>query len=432
MDALKPLRAALDWMARSQWRSFIVIFVLAFAIRGFFLTKVSTQYVLPHTRWEMEAVATALAERGEFADPYVLPTGPTAHLPPVMPGILAAIWRLFGMGLAAGYIAWLVRIATYATLYAMLPWLSEKLGLARQAGVLAGITGSLVALWPGHGEALTAIAMGLLLVAFLRRWDSSRSSAGGSLLIGLAAGVSFHLQPALLPVVLGCIAFELWWRAGRRKWRLSTLMVLGMLLAGAPWAYRNYTTFGELFFIRSNLGLELRMGNHEDAAAAMDVMDARQEHRHPRTHEAEARLVQELGEVTYMRLAGREAFDWIVAHPGSFVSLTLSRAVHFWLGPLHRPWIAAWVTALTLLALLGAIRIIPSMAIPQRAALLIPLATYPLIYYVVAYMSRYRVPLNWILLVLAGAEVWYWIDKLTSLPSSKAQAIKSSSFGTRV
>ena len=431
MDALKPLRAVLDWMARSPWRSFIVIFLLAFAIRGYFLTKVPTRYIRPHTRWEMEAVATALAERGEFADPYILPTGPTAHLPPLMPGILAAIWRLFGMGLAAGYIAWLVRIATYATMYAMLPWLAGRLGLARQAGVLAGVTGALIALWPGHGEALTAIAMGLLLVAFLRRWGSPRRSGGGSLLLGLAAGVTFHLQPALLPVVLGCMAFELWWSVDSRKWRLSTLMILGMLLACVPWAYRIYQTFDEVFFIRSNLGLELSMGNHEDAAAAMDVMDARQEHRHPRTHEAEARLVQELGEVTYMRLAGREAFDWIGGHPGRFVSLTLSRATHFWLGPLHRPWMAAWVTALTILALLGAIRVIPSLTVPQRAALLIPLATYPLIYYVVTYMSRYRVPLNWLLLVLAGAQVWYWIEKLTSMSSSEAQAINLDSLRTR-
>jgi hypothetical protein len=48
---------------------------------------------------------------------------------------------------------------------------------------------------------------------------------------------------------------------------------------------------------------------------------------------------------------------------------------------------------------------------PQRAVLLIPLLTYPLIYYLVAYMGRYRLPMDWILLVLAGAEVWRWLDQ---------------------
>jgi hypothetical protein len=70
------------------------------------------------------------------------------------------------------------------------------------------------------------------------------------------------------------------------------------------------------------------MGNHEGAAAAMAVMDRRQEHLHPRTHESEARKVQAVGEVEYMRAAGREAVDWIEANPGTFVRLTVSRMAH--------------------------------------------------------------------------------------------------------
>ncbi|MBN2563582.1 MAG: hypothetical protein JXQ75_21900 [Phycisphaerae bacterium] len=66
---------------------------------------------------------------------------------------------------------------------------------------------------------------------------------------------------------------------------------------------------------------------------------------------------------------------------------------------------------LTVLAVLGAWRTIPALTTPQRAVLLIPLATYTLIYYVVAYMYRYRVPLSWILLAFAGAAVWCWIKR---------------------
>ena len=43
------------------------------------------------------------------------------------------------------------------------------------------------------------------------------------------------------------------------------------------------------------------------------------------------------------------------------------------------------------------------MTVPQRAALLIPLATYPLVYYVVGYEPRYRQPLDGLLLLLAAA-----------------------------
>jgi len=39
-----------------------------------------------------------------------------------------------------------------------------------------------------------------------------------------------------------------------------------------------------------------------------------------------------------------------------------------------------------------------------------PLVCYPLVYYVVIYMPRYRWPLDWILLLLAGAAVWRWLE----------------------
>lgn len=413
LNPVEPVGDVVDWMARLPWRSFIVIFLLAFAVRGYFLTRTSHKHILPHARWETEAVAFSVAQSGRFADPYVLPTGPSAHLPPIPPGILGLIWALFGMSLTAGYAAWLFRIATYSAMYAVLPWFADRLGVGRQAGVLGGVAGAVIALWPGHGEALTALAMGLLLIAFLRRWTSGLGSRRGSFLLGLASGTAFHLQPALLPVVLGCMAFELWWSRDRRKWTLLAVMALGVVLACVPWGLRNYATFHEVFFIRSNLGLELRMANHEGAAADMDVMDARQEqqHQHPRLLGEEARKIQELGEMEYMRQARREALEWIRTHPSEFLRLTVSRVIHFWCGPLHRPWTAAGISLLTILAILGARRTMPAMTVPQRAALLIPLATYPLIYYVIAYMYRYRVPLNWILLVLAGAEVWHWMRR---------------------
>ena len=65
---------------------------------------------------------------------------------------------------------------------------------------------------------------------------------------------------------------------------------------------------------------------------------------------------------------------------------------------------------LTVLAIVGAWRSFPRITIPQRAAFLIPLATYPLIYYIVAYMPRYRIPIDWILYILAGAAIWGLID----------------------
>lgn len=196
--ATRTMRAGVDWMARSPGRAFVVIFLLSFAIRSYLLTLVPREYILPHTPWEMEAVATSLVQSGQFADPYVLPTGPAAHLPSILPSILGLIWHLFGMGLAAGYAAWLFRLASYSAVYAILPWFADRLRVERQVGVL---TGAFFAVWPGHGEALTVIVLGLLLIAFLRRWSSAENSLGGSIMLRLAACVAFHLQPELSPGV---------------------------------------------------------------------------------------------------------------------------------------------------------------------------------------------------------------------------------------
>ncbi|UCD74612.1 MAG: hypothetical protein JSV91_12590 [Phycisphaerales bacterium] len=411
-------------MTHSPLRSFIIVFLVAFAVRGLILAQV------PPNRWhpdnpysQDQVIAMSLLEKGEFGNMYRVPTGPTAHVAPIVPGLIAGIWWLFGTNLTGGYVARLIVLACYSAMYGMIPWVGGRVGIGRQAGMLAGLAGAVIPDQSEHGQELAAIALGLMMIAMVGRWTSARSSPLGSLLLGVAIGVSFHVQPVLLAVFAGFIIFELWWNRGRRKWRLSALVVIGAMVACVPWAWRNYRVFDEVFFIRSNLGLELRMGNYEGAAAALEVIGRRGVYRHPSGQKEEALLVREMGEMEYMRQAKREALEWIADHPVDFARLTALRFIHFWFGPLHRPIAAVVVSLLTLLALLGARRCLPSMTTPQRAALLIPLAMYPLIYYVVGYEFRYRIPIHWILLLLAGAELWHWIRRwLADRPTSTITA----------
>jgi hypothetical protein len=250
----------------------------------------------------------------------------------------------------------------------------------------------------------------LILVAFLARWSGEAPTAPRSFILGLAVGVAFHLQPALLPVVLGCVTFELWRGRSRRTVTTVSVMLLGIGLACLPWGWRNYKTFDEIMFVRGNFGLELYVGNHDNAHADIDVSVARGSFRHPRTDLQEAESVLELGEAVYMKEKQREALTWIADNPGEFVKLTATRFAYFWAGPLHRPTRALGYLALLVLALVGAWRLLPTLGVPARAALLIPLATYPLIYYFVAYMPRYGEPVRWILFLLAGSAVCRWFS----------------------
>jgi len=397
---------------RNPARAFLLIFMLSFSVQVAFLTKVPKDALRPNTLWELPAIAVSLAERGEFADAYAVPTGPTAHLPPIPPAILGLSYKLFGLTLLGGYVGWLVNAAVYSALWASLPWFAGWLGLGGGSGVIAGVVGGLIPHWPGHGGGLAATALALLMFWFLRRWrPEGEPTRGGSLALGVAAGVAFHIQPALLPIVLGWMAFELWWRKGTRMWVRTSLVAGGMVLACLPWGWRNYRALDGVFFIRSNFGLELRMGNHEGVAAAFDIMDRRgEEYVHPRALEREARKVREMGEVPYMREARGEALEWIRANPVAFGKLTATRFLLWWLGPLYDPQRAGPYLVLTFLALLGVWLTVPTLSATERAALLIPFLAFPLVYYVVAYMPSYREPIDWIFLVLAGAAVMRLVE----------------------
>jgi hypothetical protein len=223
--------------------------------------------------------------------------------------------------------------------------------------------------------------------------------------------------------VLGYLTFEVWWKRDRRKWLLCACVVAGAILACVPWTWRNYVAFNKLLFIRGNFGLELRIANQPGADADGDVTWARLGTvRHPSENLEEARLVRDLGEAEYMRRATGEAIGWIRAHPAEFLRLTLMRFVHFWCGPLRLPWLAALTSAVTVLALVGLRRILPALTASGRAALLIPLAAFPLVYYVVSYQAHYPAPLAWLLLLLACYEVQSWIfrEEARAAPTRRA------------
>jgi len=326
------------------------------------------------------------------------------------------IYSAFGTTPSAGYVRGLVAISSYSTLFGLLPWFGRRLGLGMRSGVIAGVIGALI---PRQGPdeiigwgvtANAALALGLLIIAFLHRWATGNSSTVGSLLLGIGCGAAFHVSPPLLLVVLGCLIFEVWWMGNRRTWLPCACVVAGAILACVPWTWRNYAAFHKLLFIRGNFRLELRIANQPGAHADGDVTWAHLGTvRHPSENPEEARLVRDLGEAEYMRRARSEAIGWIRNHPGEFLRLTLMRFVHFWCGPLRLPLRAALTSAVTVLALLGLRRSLPGPNAPGRAALLIPLATFPLVYYVVSYQAHYPAPLTWLLLLLASYEVQSWI-----------------------
>jgi hypothetical protein len=66
---------------------------------------------------------------------------------------------------------------------------------------------------------------------------------------------------------------------------------------------------------------------------------------------------------------------------------------------------------MTVLAFLGLRRAWPKLNAPKRAAIVVPLAAYPLVYYLVGYVPRYLFPMSVVLLLLAASEAVGWLER---------------------
>jgi hypothetical protein len=291
---------------------------------------------------ESERVALALLQGRGWSDPFG-PTGPTAHLAPGYPVMLAGLYTLFGT-----YETSLGRIAeqslaltlTIAAIL-MLPLVARRLGTSVVAGWSAAL---LVATLPGnrvnevgghHEQALAALLVGVLVLV-LDRARKANWTSRSALETGGTIGATALIVPNLLLVPAFFIASE--FIASPENRRRLTRGAIGMaLIAGVlnlPWMCRNCVVLGGFVPTRSNLGLELRVGNH-DGATGFTYADGFIP-RHPFGNPAESERLVQKGELAYMRDCRDEALGWIREHPYQFAKLIWARA-HLYLFTLGIP-----------------------------------------------------------------------------------------------
>src|ERR1700751_1354586 len=120
----------------------LFLLVLGFVVRlaALLLLRIHTTILFG----EMEKIARSLAENGTFANPYKVPTGPTAHHAPLYPLLLSLIFRAFGYGPAAAYARTTMNVFFAAFQYALLPVLTDAAKIPRVVGAVAGLVGALV------------------------------------------------------------------------------------------------------------------------------------------------------------------------------------------------------------------------------------------------------------------------------------------------
>lgn len=372
---------------------------------------------------EPACIADALLRGDGFSDPFGRDTGPSAWLTPPYPVLLAGLMQVFdGVGPGTARALFLLQALVSALTCPLIMALGRRLGRER-----AGVGGAwLFALHPlGAWTAIhrvwdtTFVAAGLLAVVVLclgaGRAVRPRRAAG----LGALFGALLMVNPAPLAVVPALLWFLCAGAGARRALAGAAAFGLGALAVCAPWMARNQRVLGTLG-LRSNLGLELRVGNGERA----DGM-----HRfelHPGWNDGVTERLRAQGEVEFAAREGAAARRWIREHPGRFAGLTLTRARILWFGIVPSEdrrtsgglvaaedprswgkWIVHLVGGLLGLAGLATLRGLGARGGLVAAVILL----FPLPYYAIHALERYRFPLDPLLAFLAAGVVLVAVDR---------------------
>lgn len=393
----------------SLWHSPWAMVITAFALRVAAMRALHS-YQFPSAQdhylfgTEMGRVARSLATGHGFASPLHGQTGPTAMVGPVYPLLIAATFKLSGIYTTASAVALLMLSASFSALTAAVVRVVGKAAFNEGTGIWTGWSWTFFPFaiyWPVlwvWDTSLSALMFALVFLATLRLARSMRAADGAwyGVLWGATVLTNTTFLP-LLPVFFGWLCHR---GADRRaSWlRPAATVVLAFGITLAPWVVRNYIVFGHVL-LRSNLGLELALGNAPGAG------DPRAWQRlHPAVNPAEMARYRTLGERRYMAEKQREALHFIAQRPAVFARATAARIVFFWFGVgsptriLHFPEVLFGIPALLGFAGLW-------MAFGRRSPAAFPfaavVAVFPLVYYVTHPDLRFRHLIEPELLVLA-------------------------------
>jgi hypothetical protein len=215
-------------------------------------------------------IAVSLVMQEGYANPFFVPTGPTAWMPPLFPSFLAIL--LFFAKDKETTTTLLVIIKTLVIVASILWTFSSmersKVPHAHFIGTLAGL--SLLSIFFDYFFLVTNDEVILLpiVTAFLclLQWVHNDDAASvvttkQGVFLGLFIGLSLLASPIIGIAELITFLFV---RSTRMSARHQSMIFLVAMLTITPWITRNYLVFDRFIPIKSNLSFDLAFANIDD------------------------------------------------------------------------------------------------------------------------------------------------------------------------
>lgn len=364
--------------------------------------------------FESGNIAHSLAAGEGFSSPFRVDTGPTAWLPPMYPLLLAGIFRIFGVYTFHAFIAAASLNVIFVT-FACVPifFAGKRIGGLRVAAGAAWLwavfpNAILIPVQSMWDASLAALLVALIFWATLALAESSRVRdwCGYGLLWGITLMTNATLV-ALLPLLLGWLAYRA--HKQQRPWLAHMALSTGIaILCCLPWTVRNYEVFHSFVPLRSGFGLQLWLGNNDDAK---DIFRAEL---HPIYNSDERARYIQMGETAYMQEKQQQAMQYITTHPAHEVHLIGTRIISVWSGGTPTPiqdflripslwfrFVLLFNVVVATGALLGILVLVRSGSAYAFPAAIFPVV-FPWAYYLTLVLPRYRLPIDPIVMVLTA------------------------------
>jgi hypothetical protein len=356
---------------------------------------------------EMSWLARSLLEGKGLSSPFGVPTGPTAFIAPAYPIMVAGIFKVFGVdSSASAYVVLALHIAaSLVTIWLLLMLgrrlFNERVGLV--AGMFWAISPPLLFLPTIFWETSFSICLLLGLIA-VALWVRQRPTLRRWIAFGAYTGLLALVNPAfiltLIAVVLGTAATC--WKRRKLHVRDAVMGTLVFLLVFCAWPIRNARVFHAFIPLRTTVGFELWMGNHQGSTAFLD------ESLFPAFNQGELEAYETQGEVAYTNGKTVLATEYIAAHPATFAALTARRVMRFWLGSGTQNGSALFIAHAALTTVLGLWGLWLLFHKGRRSLAMLlatPLIFFPLPYYTTHAEFRYRIVIDALLTLLAAYAV---------------------------